>query len=254
MIAGGPAAGAADATWRALLAALPLALVHALSRHLGALDGTPRHRLLSAAGGASVAYVFVQLLPGLGRGQAAFERLRAGGALGAGALAAVSNHVYVVALASFLLFYGLTRLASSRAGGGAGRAVFWLHAGSFALTNALTGFLLVQRAEVGGRALAVFVAAMTLWFVVNDRALHAHYGARYDRVGRWVLAAALLAGWAVGAFVPHPPPLAPVLLQAVIAGSVLLNVLTAEVPRDQRSKFWPFALGAAGYGALLLAL
>ena len=267
----------------ALLATVPLVLVHALSSRLGRLDGAPRHRLLSAAGGVPVAYVFLSLLPGLGRGQAALEQLGP-----ASPLAALSDHVYLVALTSFLAFYGLERLANGHpsaspavgppARGPAGRAshaapnarpdaapngssgvapgavVFWLHLGSFALTNALTGFLLVQRARLGARPLAVFAGAMTLWFLVNDRGLHAHYGARYAGVGRWVLALALLGGWAAGAFAARPPGLVPILLQAVIAGSVLLNVLSAEVPRDRYSKFWPFALGAAAYGVLLLAL
>ncbi len=47
-----PAAGPA------LASAAPLVLVLALSHHMDRLDGTPRHRLLSAAGGMPVAHVF----------------------------------------------------------------------------------------------------------------------------------------------------------------------------------------------------
>lgn len=50
-----------------IAAGLVLAAVHLLAHHLRALDGTPRSRWLSAAGGASVAYVFLHLLPEIAR-------------------------------------------------------------------------------------------------------------------------------------------------------------------------------------------
>ena len=249
----------------ALIAAVPLVLVHALSRRFGWLDGEPRHRLLSAAGGVPVAYVFLQLLPGLAHGQQTLERLgmsQASGAL-AGLAGHLNHHVYLAALVSFLAFYGLERLVAggrasvpgaNSAAGGPSAAVFWLYVGSFALTNALTGYLLVQRAHAGPRPLAVFTVAMALWFLVNDRGLYARYGRRYERIGRWVLAAALLGGWAAGVLADPGLGVVPTLLQAVITGSVLLNVLAVEVPQGQHSRFWPFALGVAVYSALLLAL
>ena len=46
--------------------ALAIASIHIFSRLLGWLDGIPRARLLSAAGGISVSFVVVRLLPGLG--------------------------------------------------------------------------------------------------------------------------------------------------------------------------------------------
>jgi hypothetical protein len=35
---------------------------------------------------------------------------------------------------------------------------------------------------------------------------------------------------------------------------VILNVLKEEVPSERQSRFWAFALGMAGYAALLLTL
>jgi hypothetical protein len=51
-----------------LLAALVLASVHVFSQRLRVLDGIPRSRLLSAAGGTAVVFVFLQLLPAVARG------------------------------------------------------------------------------------------------------------------------------------------------------------------------------------------
>jgi hypothetical protein len=44
------------------------------------------------------------------------------------------------------------------------------------------------------------------------------------------------------------------LVLAFVAGGVILNVLKEELPEERESRFWAFALGAAGYGALLLAI
>ena len=43
-------------------------------------------------------------------------------------------------------------------------------------------------------------------------------------------------------------------LFAFLAGGVILNVIKEELPEEQESLFWAFALGAALYTVLLLAL
>lgn len=47
----------------ALIAAAILALIHLFAGKLRFLEGIPRSRWLSLAGGASIAYVFLHLLP-----------------------------------------------------------------------------------------------------------------------------------------------------------------------------------------------
>ena len=56
---------------------------------------------------------------------------------------------------------------------------FALHVGSFALYNALIGYLLVNREETDARGLLLYTIALGLHFVVNDRALDEHHGALY---------------------------------------------------------------------------
>jgi len=41
-------------------------------------------------------------------------------------------------------------------------------------------------------------------------------------------------------------------LVAFLAGSVVLNVLKEELPEYRESQVWAFAMGCAGYTALLL--
>jgi len=83
------------------LAAVTLALVHVLAGKLRFLEGIPRSRWLSLAGGISVAYVFARLLPELAEAQ---ERL---GESAGGVLARLEHHAYLLALAGLAIFYGV---------------------------------------------------------------------------------------------------------------------------------------------------
>ncbi len=155
-----------------LLAALGLAVVHLFSGRMCFLEGTPRSIWLSVAGGVSVAYVFVHLLPELAEGQEALAE-----ALDE-SLAFLESHVYLLSLAGLAVFYGLERAASSsrrrkRKEAGEDRAsagVFWLHISSFAVYNAIIGYLLLQREEGGPEELFLFFLAMALHFVSTTTA------------------------------------------------------------------------------------
>lgn len=235
-----------------LLAALALALVHVLAGRLRFLSGVPRSRWLSFAGGISVAYVFVHLMPELGEGQESIE------ADAEGLLPFLEQHVYLVALVGLALFYGVER--SSRESRSTRRAAkqedhtdpqaFVLSLGSFALYNAVIGYLLVHREESGGQRLVLFAVALGVHFVVNDFGLQEHHKRGYERIGRWLLAVAVVVGWAIGAMT-EISDVAIALLLAFVGGGVILNVIKEELPSERQSRFAPFAIGAAGYAALL---
>jgi hypothetical protein len=238
-----------------LLAALGLALVHVFAGKMRFLAGIPRSRWLSAAGGVSVAYVFLHLLPELAEAQEEFR-----GASGP-VLGFVERHVYLVALIGLALFYGLDHLAQEsrrrqqmkKGEDETAPGVFWLHIVSFGLYNLLIGYLLLHREEHSLGSLGIYFVAMALHFVVNDFALWEHHKEKYSRAGRWIIAAAVLLGWGVGALTEVDRMLIAVLL-AFLAGGIVLNVLKEEVPGERQSRFWAFALGMGGYAALLLVM
>lgn len=239
-------------TWLALAAALALALVHVLSNVLRTLDGVPRKALLSAASGTAVAFVLLQLLPGLNKQQQTLQEAAQG------LFDAFERHIYLVVLASIIVFYALEKLARSsqeknRSSGGPDAtesSVFWLHILTFAAMNVLVGYLLIKRHETWS-ALAVFSGAMLVKFIINDHSLHQLHKEGYDRTGRWLLAAAVLAGWVLG-YLDLLPKIGPAILQGILAGAVLLNVFKEELPAESRSRLWPFALGAAAYSLVLV--
>lgn len=258
----------------AFAAAIGLALVHVFGGKLRFLDQIPRSRWLSGAGGVSVAYVFVHVLPELEAGGRAIEESDLA------VLPFFEHHVYLVALGGFVAFYGLERLARerrSRSDGiraatnrealkmegsagddrrsdndkSGGSGVFWIHVGSFAIYNGLISRLLLHQGDL--LTLLTFTVAIGLHFVVNDYGLREIHGGLYHRVGRWLLAGAVLVGATIGVMTEIDEALFATVF-AFVAGGVVLNVIKEELPEERESRFWAFAAGAMGYTVLLLAI
>lgn len=234
---------------------LLLAAIHVVAGRLRFLSVTPRSRWLSASSGVSVAYVFVHVLPDLAQSQRTLQETAAV------LVRYAEHHVYLLALLGMMVFYGLERLAkvsrarSARAGGedATGPGVFWIHVGSFGVYNALIGYLMLHREKPGVGSLVFFFVAMATHFVVNDFGLRHEHKQRYDRFGRWLLAGAVLVGWAVGATTEiHRAAVA--MLFSFLAGGVILNVLKEELPEERKSNFGAFAVGAVGYAGVLLTI
>lgn len=237
------------------IAMLALASVHAFSSWLRGLREVPRSRLLSIAGGMSVAYVVLRLLPSI---QESERTLEISGATVS--FPFLKQHAYVLVLVSILLFYGLQRLAIrsrkrrtvEEGVDHTSSSVFWVHISLFIIMDALIGYVLSYRAELGLQAMLLFAIAMALKFVVDDHGLYVDHKDAYTHKGRWVLAAAVIVGWGIGT-ATSLPPVVPALLQAFIAGGVILNVLQEELPEARESRYWAFAVGAVAYAALLMA-
>jgi hypothetical protein len=236
-----------------LLAALVLVGAHLSSHLLKFLEGLPRSRWLSAAGGASVAYVFLHLLPEIAHGQN--EVLVHVGVL-------EESLAWLFALAGLVLFYGLERLVQhKREGESAGlheeeapqTGSFWLHLGSFGLYNLVTGYLLSHGEARSPANLALFTIALALHFLVTDYGLREDTAATWRRLGRWVLSAAVLAGWALG-LLTNPPEAIVYGLIAFLGGGIVLNVLKEELPAERNSRIVPFVAGVVGYAGLLIAV
>lgn len=244
-------------SWVQALVIAAFVLAHVFAGKLRFLEGIPRSLWLSMAGGVSVAYVFIHIFPELEEAQTALRQ--AGGE----SLAFLEHHAYLVALAGLAVFYGVERTVrssqrerGSQPGPGEGETttamgIFYIHIASFAVYNALIGYLLVHREEQDLRGLLTYAFAMALHFLVTDYGLRQDHKRTYQRIGRWVLAVAICAGWILGLTVQiHQAGVSA--LFAFLAGGVVLNVLKEELPAERRSRFWPFAVGAAGFTALLL--
>ena len=225
-----------------------LAVAHLLGGGLRVLDRVPRSRWLSAGAGVSIAYVFAHLLPELAVTQHEVEE-------GAGdVLAFFEDHAYLIALAGFVLFYGVELIGRDRDGERDATAhIFWVSMASYAAYNAVIGYLIVHREDDELTDLLLFAVAIGVHFVVNDFGLRERHKRPYAAVGRWVLVAALLAGYAVGRLTELDDATVGLLI-AFLAGGVVLNAIKEELPSDRQSRFGAFAVGAVLYGALLQAV
>lgn len=230
------------------LFALGFVLIHFSSKYLKFIDAVPRSRFLSFAGGVSVAYVFIHLLPELSQYQQLISDIREEGF-------DIEHQAYILAMAGLAAFYGLERMVKlSKKKGDSDHTspgVFWIHMGSFFLYNAIIGYLLVRGNDRNLWNLIFYFLALAVHFLTNDHGLRTAHNELYDRYGRWLLAGGVLLGWSIGAYTAVNQLLLAVLF-AFLAGGVVLNVLKEELPEERESSFTAFALGLLSYTVLLI--
>lgn len=210
-----------------------------------------RRVLISFAAGMTAAYVFVRLLPELHGARESYTEATSLPLYYEGML------IYFVALVGFLLFYGLENLRSKLArpanGEQGGRRAFRIHLGGFAAYVALMSYLLVHGLEEEGVQTLLYAVAVALHFLGIDHALREDHGARYERIGRYVLAGACILGWSVGLALGLPRSVV-ALLVAFISGGIIMNSLVEELPSEKDGRFLPFIAGGLTYGLILVPL
>lgn len=240
--------------FESFLCAVGLAGVHVFAGYIRFLNRTPRSYWLSLASGVAIAFVFVHIFPSLGAWQAAIE------SSGGTAIGFVQYHAYLVALVGMLFVHGVQSFAAASQKSGETAqisnsdttAVFWLHVLTFALFNVLISYLLVHRSQPGRRGLLLYFVAMAVYLLVFDYNLRKTYGQAYERVGRWVLAAAVIDGWLVGITTEIGQGTLAILF-AFLAGGTIVSVIKEELAIERAGSFWAFLIGAVFYVLLLLA-
>jgi len=236
-----------------LALAVCLGLVHIFASRTQWLNKIPQQWWVSLAGGVSIAYIFLDIFPELSKAQAEVEHS------GRPIVGYLENHVYILALVGLAVFYGLEKLAlRSRShrqdNHGEDRThpgIFLIHVTSFAIYNATLGYLLYEAENQSWFEALLLFFALALHFLVNDVNLREHHKQDYDRIGRWILAGAILFGWVIGQTL-QVDAAAVAAIWALVAGGIILNVLKEELPEEQESHFGMFVAGATVYSVLIL--
>jgi hypothetical protein len=205
---------------------------------------------VSFGAGVATAYVFVHVMPELNTARRAFVDstslpLRYEG-----------MSIFYVSLIGFLMFYGLDHLRKhmhqSSAKERVGKA-FIISIAGFAAYVGLMAYLLVHNLEDTPRSVALYALAVAVHFLGVDHTLHEEYGAVYERIGRFVLAAMSLLGWGLGMLATLPRSIL-ALMVAFISGAVIMNSSISELPNESKGRFLPFMYGGLAYGLVLLPL
>ncbi|WP_265608096.1 hypothetical protein [Alteromonas sp. ASW11-130] len=194
-----------------------------------------------------MAYVFIQIFPEMAEIQESFSEHD-------NFLIALEHQAYLLALMGLCLFYGLEKLIKSARDDERATPVkvlnaFSVHLTSFAVYNALIGYLLVHREDTQLSGLLFYALAIGLHFLVNDFGLREHHQHRYHAYGRWILAASIVVGWIIG-LTTELSELVIHGLFSFLAGSIILNVLKEELPEDRKSRFLPFMFGVIAFAGL----
>ena len=230
------------------------AAIFVFGRRLRSIGQSGHQHLISAAGGAAVAYVFVSLSPELERLGHELAEVAEPTAFRLEGLA-----VRLATMTGFILFYGVAVLMigsrSEESHEGAERArhpLFWVHVLAFCAYAWIATHLTAAISEGSAAGFAVRGFAMALHFLGVAASLREEHGSRYDRVGGPLLALASLAGCATGLTLELPIPLVAGLM-GLVGGGVIANTVISELPREKEGRFGAFVAGALAYAALVLA-
>lgn len=243
------------------IATVALAGTHLLAARFHEVVGSDRAPIHSGLAGFTSAYVFLTLLPDIGHAeggswlQVVPERLSA-------------TLLFAVSLVGFILFYVLEIGAVRSAGGndeeedspgdraspdpGGRPRVYRLHRATFTALNAMVAFLLPHHLREGLAIAGLYVVAAAVHFLVMDHGLATLHGGTYGLKARVLHVAGLAVGAGAALLVgPLPPTLVTEPLLAVLAGSIILQVVREEIPPSKEGTAWAFAVGALVYAVAL---
>ena len=243
-----------------------IALVFLFGNRIRFKDTEQRKRWISVAGGTSAAFVFVVLLPKLLVAQSTIQKVSESGILGY-----LIHHSFLLALVGLLVFWALDRMVFVLVQGMIDslehrsenrhpksriplwRPLLYVQAVAFAAYTMLVGYLIAEWPSRDYATLGLFSLAMALHFLTMSLSLRHELAEAYDRFERWLLAVAILAGWAL-AQLTEVASWALALWSSLFAGMIIFYVVRSEIPSPKDGHFLPLLLGAVGFSALALVI
>lgn len=223
------------------IALIVLAAIHLFANKSKILGWVWHGRFLSFAAGISFAYVFVDLLPSLEKGQAVLQENFT-------LIPYLNRHSYVIALIGVLFFYGLHTQSQMT-----DKQSFWISTSGYFLFNFLVGASLTDSSNPDIQPLLLFTIAVGMHYFIRDHMASQKNNRIYNTQARWLLAAALFVGYAVG-YITHIPDTLVAISISFLAGGILLNLFHYELPKQERDGYLSFLLGSILYTIIILNL
>ncbi|GAE35048.1 hypothetical protein [Halalkalibacter akibai] len=231
----------------AFIMGISFILIHLFANKLIPSKRIHRLKWFSFSGGLAVSYVFVYVLPTLHKEQILVKKY--------GDYFTMESELYFIGLIGVLIFYGIQKIvrkAQLNNKTKKARTLFWLQIGFFGIYNMLVAYTVISHDVLGIQAI-FYGLAVGLHFVAVAHDLWREYADIYDKVGRYVLALGIIAGWILGVLVTLSPLIESIIF-AFISGAMILNVLKYELPPDDEAHFITFAIGVISYTTITMSL
>ena len=241
---------------QSLCALAVMALGHILIWKVQSYSVTRTQRWLSFGAGASVAYVFVHVLPEIG----IFQQKLMGYAGHNPHGGFLSNHLYLAALGGIFLLYFLDFLENrfeykeshTLTKNTHFTRVSFIKLLLYFLYNVLVAYMITQRPGDGIINLILITFGLTLHFIVFNLRIAELYGELYHKYICWIISAGLILGWVVGITV-NIPLVIEVTLFSVIGGIITYIALKVECSHTENRAPFHFMAGVLLYTLIILA-
>lgn len=208
-----------------------------------------RRRVLSAAAGSSIAYIFIMLMPEIEKAGAAFRQ--------EGVQFLPQQGTYMVNAAMMLGFvfsYALGEIMPARESPDRLRRYkrgFWVQVAGYGAYIALIGYLLVHSISGEEQTSRFYALSMFLHFLLIAFAFRDAHGENYDRIGCFFLSGSCIVGWLLGSLLSlHTVILIP--LFGFVCGGMVSVTGRVELPKGEEGRAVPFISGALGYALFLV--
>ncbi len=211
-----------------------LALIHLFANRPYILGWIWHSKFLSFASGISLAYVFVDLLPALEKGEPVLKRTLDP------ILPYLELHTYLVALLGILFYYGIQSRLSAK-------THQWLPISGYLLFNFFVGASLSDSTNPEIQPLTLFTIAIGLHYFIRDHL------AKISK-NKFILCSligTLFVGYFIGYLTKIPDAVTAIGI-AFVAGGILLNTFQYELPKQEKHGYFWFVCGALLYATVLL--
>lgn len=223
-----------------LIALVVLIGIHLYANKAAVMGWIWHGRFLSLAAGISFAYVFVDLLPALEKGQPVLKK-----SIGE-VIPYLDLHAYLIALLGVLFYYGLHTQSESK-------REFWLSTSGYLLFNFFVGTALSDSNNPEIQPVALFTVAMGMHYFIHDHNMSLQNSGEYNTLVRWYLLVSLVLGYVIGS-VTHVSDTIVAIVISFLSGGMLLNALRYELPKREQVGYFFFVCGALIYTMIVLGV
>ena len=240
--------------WLSFIFIIGFIVVHFGSKYVKLSAASPRSFLFFLFGGATIAYMFLYLLPELHK---YFDMVKSN--VGEGWPTFLDNYTYLLALVGLLIFFGMDLFARSRKevdeedSASSSLPVMIVHMSIFVFYNITIGYLLIRGEFISGMDKTIYFLALSAHFIVMDFTLKELHSEGHDKYGRWILSAAVFIGWLTGVAFELPTWVLSIAI-SLLAGGIIFNVFKEELKESTFKNYFAFVGGALVIATLVMFL